>query len=376
MKIIHISDLHLGKRFNEQSLIEDQKYILGKIIEIVDIEKPNGVLIAGDVYDKSVPSAEAVMLFDDFLNSLAKRSVQVFIISGNHDSAERMSFGSNLMEQSGVHIARVYNGVIPKYTLTDEYGEVCVHLLPFIKPSNVKAFFEDEIKTYTDAIRVALSNAEIDKDKRNILVTHQFVTGASRSESEEISVGGTDNVDASVFEDFDYVALGHIHGPQNCGSEKIRYCGTILKYSFSEAKDEKSVTVVELNEKNSLIIRTIPLTPLHDMVEIKGKFEDIMSKSFYENTTYENDYIRVTLTDEDDILDAIGKLRTVYRNILRLDYDNLRTKAITEIDTADVDNKSPYELFSELFAMQNGQEMSQEQAALVKSLIEKIWEDK
>jgi exonuclease SbcD len=287
-----------------------------------------------------------------------------------------MSFGSNLMEQSGVHIARVYNGVIPKYTLTDEYGEVCVHLLPFIKPSNVKPFFDNEIKTYTDAIRVALSNAEIDKDKRNILVTHQFVTGASRSESEEISVGGTDNVDASVFEDLDYVALGHIHGPQNCGSEKIRYCGTPLKYSFSEAKDEKSVTVVELNEKNSLIIRTIPLTPLHDMVEIKGKFEDIMSKSFYENTTYENDYVRVTLTDEDDILDAIGKLRTVYRNILRLDYDNLRTKAITEIDTADVDNKSPYELFSELFAMQNGQEMSQEQADLVKSLIEKIWEDK
>ncbi len=376
MKFIHISDLHLGKRFNEQSLIEDQKYILGKIIEVVDNEKPNGVLIAGDVYDKSVPSAEAVMLFDDFLNSLAKRSVQVFIISGNHDSAERMSFGSNLMEQSGVHIARVYNGVIPKYTLTDEYGEVCVHLLPFIKPSNVKPFFDNEIKTYTDAIRVALSNAEIDKDKRNILVTHQFVTGASRSESEEISVGGTDNVDASVFEDFDYVALGHIHGPQNCGSEKIRYCGTPLKYSFSEAKDEKSVTVVELNEKNSLIIRTIPLTPLHDMVEIKGKFEDIMSKSFYENTTYENDYVRVTLTDEDDILDAIGKLRTVYHNILRLDYDNLRTKAITEIDTADVDNKSPYELFSELFAMQNGQEMSQEQADLVKSLIEKIWEDK
>ncbi len=376
MKLIHISDLHLGKRLNEQSLIEDQKYILGKVIEIIDNEKPNGVIIAGDVYDKSVPSGEAVMLFDELLNNLAKRSLQVFVISGNHDSAERMSFGSRLMDQSGIHISQVYKGEIARYTLNDEHGEVCVYLLPFVKPANVRCYFDDEISSYTDAIRVALSNADIDKDKRNILVTHQFVTGARCSESEEISVGGTDNVDASVFDEFDYVALGHIHSPQNCGSEKIRYCGTPLKYSFSEAKDNKSVTIVELNAKNDTVVRTVPLVPLHDMVEIKGKFEDLMSKSFYEGTTYQNDYARITLTDEDDILDAIGKLRTVYHNILRLDYDNARTKSITEIDTADVDNKSPYELFEELYKMQNGQEMNDDQCQLVKSLIEKIWEDK
>ena len=376
MKFIHISDLHLGKRFNEQSLIDEQKYILNKITEIIDTEKLEGVIIAGDVYDKSVPSAEAVMLFDEFLNSLAKRDLQVFVISGNHDSAERMSFGAKLMDRSGIHISQVYNGTLPKYELNDKHGDVCVYLLPFVKPATVRPFFDYEIKTYTDAIRAAISKADLDTDKRNILVTHQFVTGASRSESEEISVGGTDNVDASVFEDFDYVALGHIHGPQNCGSEKIRYCGTPLKYSFSEASDQKSVTVLELKEKNNMTVRTVPLKPLHDVVEIKGKFEDIMSKSFYENTTYENDYVRVTLTDEEDILDAIGKLRTVYRNVLRLDYDNARTKAITEIDTADVDNKSPYELFCELYKMQNGQDMSETQADFVKSLIEKIWEDK
>ena len=376
MKFIHISDLHLGKRFNEQSLIDDQKYILNKIMEIIDTEKPEGVIIAGDVYDKSVPSAEAVMLFDEFLNSLAKRDLQVFVISGNHDSAERMSFGAKLMDGSGIHISQVYNGTLPKYELNDKHGDVCVYLLPFVKPATVRPFFDYEIKTYTDAIRAAISKADLDTDKRNILVTHQFVTGALRSESEEISVGGTDNVDASVFEDFDYVALGHIHGPQNCGSEKIRYCGTPLKYSFSEASDQKSVTVLELKEKNNMTVRTVPIKPLHDVVEIKGKFEDIMSKTFYENTTYENDYVRVTLTDEEDILDAIGKLRTVYRNVLRLDYDNARTKAITEIDTADVDNKSPYELFCELYKMQNGQDMSETQADFVKSLIEKIWEDK
>ena len=376
MKFIHLSDLHLGKRVNEYSMLEDQEYILTKIINVVDEEKPDGVLIAGDVYDKSVPSAETVSLFDDFLTRLAKRNLQVFIISGNHDSPERMSFGSRLMDQSGIHISQVYNGKVTPFAISDEHGNVNVYMLPFIKPVHVRRFFEEEIETYTDAIRVAVSEMNIDQSGRNILITHQFVTGALRSESEDLSVGGSDNVDVSVFDGFDYVALGHIHSPQNCTSERVRYCGTPLKYSFSEVKDKKSVTIVELANKGNLNIRTVPLDPMRDMVEIKGKYDDIMLKSFYENTTYQEDYVHITLTDEEDIVDAIGKLRTVYHNLMKLDYDNRRTRSAAQVDGAvDVETKTPIELFSDFYELQNNQPMSDEQKAFVEDLIEQVWED-
>ena len=260
MKFIHLSDLHLGKRVNEYSMLEDQEYILKKIINIVDAEKPDGVIIAGDVYDKSVPAAEAVQLFDSFLVQLAKRKLEVFVISGNHDSPERIAFGSRIMDASGIHMSPVYNGKIVPFSMQDEYGTVDVYMLPFIKPAHVRRFCDDEIATYTDAISNVISKLSINHNNRNILVTHQFVTGSSRSESEEISVGGSDNVDAYVFEPFDYVALGHIHSPQNCGSEHIRYCGTPLKYSFSEAKDRKSVTVIELAEKGNCHIKQSTLS--------------------------------------------------------------------------------------------------------------------
>lgn len=376
MKFIHLSDLHLGKRVNEYSMLEDQEYILTKIINVVDEEKPDGVLIAGDVYDKSVPSAETVSLFDDFLTRLAKRNLQVFIISGNHDSPERMSFGSRLMDQSGIHISQVYNGKVTPFAISDEHGNVNVYMLPFIKPVHVRRFFEEEIETYTDAIRVAVAEMNIDQSGRNILITHQFVTGALRSESEDLSVGGSDNVDVSVFDGFDYVALGHIHSPQNCTSERVRYCGTPLKYSFSEVKDKKSVTIVELANKGNLNIRTVPLDPMRDMVEIKGKYDDIMLKSFYENTTYQEDYVHITLTDEEDIVDAIGKLRTVYHNLMKLDYDNRRTRSAAQVDGAvDVETKTPIELFSDFYELQNNQPMSDEQKAFVEDLIEQVWED-
>ena len=246
MKFVHLSDLHLGKRVNEYSMLEDQEYILTKIINIIDDEKPSGVIIAGDVYDKSIPSAEAVQMFDDFLTRLAKRNLQVFVISGNHDSPERMSFGSRLMDQSGIHISQVYNGQIEPFAMEDDHGAVNVYMLPFVKPAHVKRFSDESIESYTDALRVTIAEMNVNQSERNILITHQFVTGAMRSDSEDVSVGGSDNVDVSVFDNFDYVALGHIHSPQNCTSERVRYCGTPLKYSFSEAKDNKSVTVVEL----------------------------------------------------------------------------------------------------------------------------------
>ena len=376
MKLINLSDLHLGKRVNEYSMLEDQQYILKKIINIIEDENPEGVIIAGDIYDKPVPPAEAVQLFDDFLVGLAKRNLQVFVISGNHDSPERIAFGSRLMDAGGIHMSPVYNGDIEPISMQDEYGTVDIYMLPFVKPVHVRRFCEEEITTYTDAVKYAVSKMNINLDNRNVLITHQFVTGAKRSESEEISVGGSDNVDAGVFEDFDYVALGHIHSPQNCGADKIRYCGSPLKYSFSEAKDKKSVTVVELAEKGIATYRTIELIPKHDLVEIKGTYSDLTRKSFYENTTWQEDYTHITLTDEEDIPDAIGKLRTVYHRIMRLDYDNKRTRAKAEIDeAADVESKSPLELFSDFYELQNNQPMTEEQANFMGELVENIWEE-
>lgn len=375
MKFIHLSDLHLGKRVNEFSMLEDQEYILGEILRIIDEERPDGILIAGDVYDKTVPSGEAVQLFDDFLTKLAKREQKVFVISGNHDSPERLAFGARLMSGSGIHIAPVYDGTVAPAELWDEYGPVRIYLLPFLKPAGVRRFFpEREIGSYTAALQAAVDAMEVDRGVRNVLVTHQFVTGASRSESEEISVGGTDNVDASVFEAFDYVALGHIHGPQNIGSERVRYCGTPLKYSFSEAGHRKSVTVAELGRKGELAVRTRPLTPRRDLREIRGTYMELTAKYFYEELDRE-DYYHITLTDEEDIRDAVGKLRVIYPNLMKLDYDNRRTRATGQIRAAEqAEKKSPLELFGEFYQKQNNQEMSQEQSDFVRELIEKIWE--
>ena len=376
MKLIHLSDLHIGKRVNEISMIEDQEYILHQILQIVDDEKADAVLIAGDVYDKSVPSAEAVTLFDDFLCRLAKRKIPTLIISGNHDSPERRAFGNRLMEESGIFISPVYDGSVSTFTLSDENGDVDFWLLPFLKPAHVKRYFPDAgIESYTDAVRVAVEKMGIDTAKRNVLLTHQFVTGASTCESEEISVGGSDNVDASVFEDFDYVALGHIHGPQNIGSNQIRYCGTPLKYSFSEETHHKSVTVVNLAKKGDLELQLRPLTPRHDLRSIRGTFEELTSKSFYEGTATD-DYLHIILTDEEDVPEAIGKLRIIYPNLMKLSYDNTRTRTNQVIEGAeDVQRKSPLELFDELYELQNNQPMSEEQRSFTQELIESIWED-
>lgn len=378
MKLIHLSDLHLGKRVNEFSMLEDQQYILEEILRIIDSEKPDGVLIAGDVYDKTVPSAEAVTLLDEFLVQLSKRDTQTFLISGNHDSAERLAFGGRLMEQSGIHIARVYNGVLAPLTLRDEYGPVDLCLLPFLRPVQVRRFFpESEIATYTEAMAAVLGAADIDKTHRNVLVTHQFVTGAQTCDSEELSVGGTDNVDVSVFDDFDYVALGHIHGPQKIGRETVRYCGTPLKYSFSEVGHKKSVTVVELAEKGSVEIRTVPLVPKRDMSELRGAYNELMLRENYEGKPFRNDYLRITLTDEEDIPNAVNNLRTVYPYIMRLDYDNRRTRTESHVDGAEqVERKRPLTLFEEFYESQNGQPMSEEQRSFAKQLMERIWEGK
>ena len=377
MKLIHLSDLHIGKRLNEFSLLEDQVYILDRIVEIIDVEKPDAVLIAGDVYDKAVPSAEAVQVFDDFLFRLSAKKLHVFVISGNHDSPERIAFGGRLMDRSGIHMSPVYHGEIAPVTLRDEYGEADIYMLPFVKPAHVRRYYPDaEIESYTDAVRVALSEAVGDETRRSVLVTHQFVTGAMRSDSEEISVGGSDNVDASVFDGFDYVALGHIHGPQSITKETVRYSGTPLKYSFSEMDHVKSVTVAELREKGDVEIRTIPLVPMRDLKEIRGRFEEITAKDFYSEIKTD-DYFHIVLTDEEDIPNALGMLRIIYPNLMKLEYDNQRTRRINMIDNSEtVETKSPIELFCELYEKQNNRAMSDEQSEYILRLIEEIWEVK
>ena len=370
MKLIHLSDLHIGKRVNEVSMVDDQAYILLQILQIIDDERADAVLIAGDVYDKSVPSAEAVTLFDDFLCRLAKRKIPTMIISGNHDSPERLAFGNRLLDLSGIHISPVYDGRIRSVTVPDEHGEVVFWLLPFVKPLHVKRFYPDAgIESYTDAVRVVLEKMDIDFTGRNVLLTHQFVTGASTCESEEISVGGTDNVDADVFSDFDYVALGHIHGPQNIGSNRIRYCGTPLKYSFSECNHHKSVTVVNLGKKGELELQLRPLTPRHDLRQIRGTFAEVYAGNA------SNDYLHIILTDEEDVPEAVGKLRVIYPNLMKLSYDNTRTRVNQIIDGAnDVQRKSHLELFEELYEQQNNQPMSEEQRTFARELIELIQE--
>ena len=378
MKIIHLADLHIGKRVNEFSMIDDQKHILNQILEIIDKEKPDAVIIAGDVYDKQVPSIEAVELLDSFISDISKRKTTTFIISGNHDSAERLAFGSSLMAMGKIYISPVYNGKISKYTLKDDFGSANFYLLPFVKPNHVKRFFPDEkIESYTDAIKVVVDNLKLDTSKINILIAHQFVTGASRTESEEISVGGLDNVDASVFEDFDYVALGHIHRPQKIGTERIRYCGTPLKYSFSEVNDTKSVSIIKINSKEDFNLRMIPLIPKRDMRKIRGTYEELTTKTSYENTNTD-DYIHVTLTDEFNVADAIQKLRVIYKNIMKLEYDNMRTRESRKINLDDmvIENKNPLEIFSEFYKLQNNKEMDDEQKEIIKKIMEEVWEEK
>lgn len=376
MKFLHLADLHLGKRVNGFSMLEDQAHILRQILAILDDEQPDGVLIAGDVYDKSVPSVEAVGLLDGFLTELRARGVPVLLISGNHDSPERLAFGGRVMDSCGIHISPVYDGALAPVTLQDAFGPVHVWLLPFVKPAHVRRWFPDaDIESYTDAVAEAVAHMDIDTAARNVLVTHQFVTGGTRSGSEELSVGGTDNVDSGVFAPFDYVALGHLHGAQHIGRETIRYAGSPLKYSFSEARQHKSVTVVTLGEKGDVQVRTVALTPLRELREIRGSYDELTARSFYEHTTYRSDYLHLILTDEQDVFDAISRLRTIYPYLMTLDYDNARTRAAGGMSVpAETERRTPLELFEALYQRQNHRPMSEVQRAYIVQLMEQIME--
>ena len=276
MRFLHISDLHLGKRLNDISLLDDQIDALGQIVRMAVTEKADAVLIAGDVYQKSSPQGEAIAVFNDFVTELVKNNIKVFVISGNHDSQQRVSYFSALVRDRGVFIGEEFEGTLQQITMQDEYGEIVVSLLPFVKPIVVKRFFpEDVISTYQQAVEAVLRRSPIDKSKRNILMCHQFITGAELSESEEFAVGGLDNIDASIFSDFDYVALGHIHKPQRAGSDTIRYAGSPLKYSFSEVNHKKSAALIDLGAKGDVAVRLLPITPKHEVREVKGFLSEI-----------------------------------------------------------------------------------------------------
>lgn len=377
MKILHLSDLHFGKRLNNFSLLEDQYHVNRQIFKLAKDTHIEAVIIAGDVFDRQIPSAGAVQLFDDFLNFWAELNLPVFIISGNHDSAERLSFGANIFSNSNIYISPVYNGQITPITLNDAYGKINFYLLPFIKPATVRPFFPDEkINSYTEAVQTVLKKLPLNKNERNILIAHQFVTGAVLSDSEEIVVGGLDNVDAHVFDAFDYVALGHIHTPQTILRDSIRYCGTLLKYSFSEANQQKCATVIDIKAKGQMDITAYPVKPLHDMRKIKGTYAELTDRQNYIGTDTD-DYILATLTDEEDVPDAIGRLRSIYPNIMQLDYDNIRTRTRNNIEAVDINtSKAPLELFGEFYKLQNNQPLNETQSQIMQDLIAAIWEGK
>ncbi|MDR2296682.1 MAG: exonuclease SbcCD subunit D [Clostridiales Family XIII bacterium] len=376
MKLLHLADLHLGKRVNEFSMIEDQKHILERILRISEEERPDGVLIAGDVYDKSQPSAEAVELLDEFLTSLTACGRPVFMIGGNHDSPERLSFGSRILRKNGLHIAGAFAGTLQRVSQEDAHGIVNIYMLPFLKPAMLRPFLEQPAESYDAAVRAVVSAAGIDEGERNVLLAHQFAVSGlrqpARSESEALSVGGLDNVDISAFAPFDYVALGHLHRPQSIGRATVRYAGSPLKYSFSEARHEKSATLVELGEKGDLSIRPAPLVPLRDLREIKGPLAALLHAG-REDAEGAEDYIRATLTDEEALYDAIGCLRGVYPNLMALDFENSRSRQAVLSQSADADaaEKSPMELFAAFYRLQNNDDPTPEQLRVMERIFDR-----
>lgn len=373
MKMFHLSDLHFGKTVNGFPMYDEQKHIIEQILAAADAQHIDGVMIAGDIYDKSLPSTEAVDLCDLLLTQLCKRGLYVFIISGNHDSARRLSFGSKIFEQNNLFISPVFSGTLSPVVINDEFGEIAFYLLPFIKPPLIRKFFpNDEITDTNSAVKLILDNTEFDANRRNVILSHQFITGAKTCESEEISVGDSDNVSSALYEKFDYAALGHLHIPQSISRDYIRYCGSPLKYSFSECKTDKSITVVDFGAKGDVKISEIPLKPIHDMREIKGEYISLTNLSEID-AAHANDYLHITLTDEEERVDVLNLLRRFYPNIMRLDYDNRKTSHYENVTGAEnTQKKTPFELFSELFKTQNGVEMSEEQQKTVREILDKI----
>ena len=372
MKLLHLGDLHLGKSLGEFDLIEDQKYILNQILDLIVQESVDAVLIAGDVYDKSIPSEAATRLLDTFLSQLAAKNVKTFMISGNHDSDDRLNYGSKLFVSNQIYISAVYDGHLNQYVINDGETEVHVYLLPFVKASQVKHYFpEAEIATYEDAVRVIIDTADINKEKCNVLVAHQFVAGKGEdpalggSEGAGTqSVGLVEKIGYNCFDKFDYVALGHIHSPQRVGRDEVRYSGSPLKYSLSEVNNEKSVPIITISGTKDIDIDLFPLKPMRNMRHIKGKMEDLLNKA---NVKSPEDFIYATLTDEDIINDAMGIFQQTYPNTVKIDYDNSHTREIEQVDISKIaHNKSFSELISDFYRLMYQCEISDEEMDIMR----------
>lgn len=380
MKILHLADLHIGKIVLEQSMLEDQKYMLNQIIEKIKEEKIEVVLISGDVYDRGVPPADAVEVLDDFLKVLIKDlKLKVCMIAGNHDSKERLNFGSKIFANDGLYICADYNGSLEKIEMEDEFGNLNIYMLPYIKPVEIRQYFEEkEITSYHDAVKQVIEKEDINTNERNIILSHQFVTAGNeepeKSDSETMFLGGTENVDVSCYKDFDYVALGHIHGPQRIGRDTARYAGTMLKYSFSEVNQKKSLTILDFKEKNDLKIELIPLKPLRDMRVIKGPIEELLKEENY-MTTNREDYIKAVITNEEPVYDAIGKIKKIYPNTLRLEIENSKMMNGTEVNMTNLDRikkKDEVELFNEFFKFQHNQDLNEIQLEIMKEVANEV----
>ena len=387
MRFFHISDLHIGKRVNGFSMLEDQKVILRQILDLAEKYCPDGILIAGDLYDKTMPSGEAVETADEFLFQFAEKKIPVWAVSGNHDSPERIAYGSRMMEQAGIHMSRVFDGRLQRYTFTNKKGETAdIYLLPFIKPGMVRRFFPEEpVSTTQEAAALVLGKEKLLKDRPNLLVMHQFLAGASTCDSEEIQIGGTDQVDASLVDDFDYVALGHLHGPQKVGRETVRYCGSPLKYSFSEADHRKSVTVVDIfqvseeacgkeEKKWKTEVSTLPLKPRRDLRRLKGPLGELLKPEIWKQGNRE-DYVQILLTDREPVLDAAGKIRSVYPNVMQIDFQMTgESQKIQE--ESELQEKTSLELFAEFYQKQTGTGLTEEQKRTAETILNQMKEEK
>lgn len=374
MKLAHISDLHLGKTLYNYSLIEDQEYILEQIVGILVEKKVEVLMIAGDVFDKNVAPEAGLKVFRKFLNRLVESKIKVLIISGNHDSAERLTFGGEFMTEKGIFFSKVYDGKIEPVSFEDEYGPVNFYLLPFIKPQIVNHYIEgNEIDTYEEAVQFAVKNMNINTSERNVILAHQNILSAKRCESEENIIGGLDAVSDAVFKDFDYTALGHIHSQQKIGKNNVFFCGTPLKYSVSEFDQEKKMPIISLAEKGKVDIEMIPLIPKRDLRKITGTLDEILSNAKNDPNNHE-DFIDITLTNEYEVMDAMASLRTVYPNVLKLSYDNKASRAAENVEKfSGVNEKKPLEIFEAFYQSRRGTEMNDEQKNYIQALIEKIW---
>ncbi|MBQ6174081.1 MAG: exonuclease SbcCD subunit D [Clostridia bacterium] len=350
MRFLHLADLHLGKQLNDLSLLPDQEAVLDQIADIVRREETDAVLIAGDVYQRSSPQAEAMALFDRFISRLAEMGQRIFIISGNHDSPQRISYFSSLLKNAGVYVSEAFDGSLQRVEVTDAHGPLTVWLMPFLRPSQVRRFFPGEkLVTYQDAAEAILRAADVDFSRRNVLLCHQFITGSETCDSEERAVGGLDNIDARVFDGFDYVALGHIHKPQTVLRDTLRYAGSPLKYSFSESAHRKSVPVVDLGEKGSVTVRTVPLMPTHDLRRVEGTMDELTAMP------YSEDYVWVTVRDELVPPDARVTLSVTFPNMMKYSVVNSHTRYDMDVQAAQsVEDKSVSELFTDFYRLQNG----------------------